>query len=238
MNDPTPRDPLACLRDRFRRGEKTRLLAFGSSNTERFLPGVHWLDVVELALRDTYGRVHQCINAGVCGHTALDLLARFEEDAAPVRPHVAIVTIGGNDSNPARGLAPEAFAGHLLELHHRFRALDCAVVFQTYYAPDPARVEHLPVFGAFMDAVRAVAQQTGSGLIDHLVRWEAFRAAHYDRYLALMQDGFHVNPRGNTVLGLYAARAFAAQPASDPNGFWDDAAAIIRRMDELTHTGV
>ena len=100
---------------------KARILAYGSSNTERFLPGMHWFDVLELALRDTYGRFHQCVNAGLCGDTSRGLLARFEEEAARYGPHLAIITIGGNDSNPAQGISPEQFDANLSALHQGSR---------------------------------------------------------------------------------------------------------------------
>jgi lysophospholipase L1-like esterase len=218
---------------RLRAGEKTRLLAFGSSNTERHLPGMHWLDVVELALR-RFGRIHHCINAGICGNTSQDLLARFETDAAFYRPHVAIITIGGNDAMHAeRALKPDAFEANLRELSRRFSALECAVVFQTYYSPDPARNGDLGLFFSFMNLVRHVARETGAGLIDHLRRWEAFRKAHPERYLPLMQDGFHLNWRGNMVLGLDTARAFAGEFDPGEREFWRDALEIQRLMDEM-----
>ena len=219
------------MQARLRRGEKTRILAFGSSNTERFLTGMHWLDVVELAVRDTYGRVHHCINAGVGGDTSRDLLRRYEADAAPYRPHLTIITIGGNDSSPERDLPADEFAENLRELYRRFREAGSEVVFQTYYAPDPARHGNLPPFYRYMDVVRAVAQQTGAGLVDHLARWEPFRQAHPERYLAMMQDCFHVNARGNLVLGLLTARHLDARPAPAADGFWDEALGVLRDMD-------
>jgi lysophospholipase L1-like esterase len=221
------------IQARLRRGEKTRILAFGSSNTERFLPGVHWVDVLELALRDTYGRNHQCLNAGICGNTSTDLLARFEEDAALFQPHVTIITIGGNDSNPARNLSAARFADNLLELHRLFIARGSQVVFQTYYAPDPARCDDLAPFFNYMQVVRRVARQTGAELVDHLARWEPYRKAHPEHYLLLMHDGFHVNPRGHAVLGLDTARHFGARPAPDSTEFWDEALGIQERMDQL-----
>lgn len=141
---------IEAMQARFRAGLKTRVLAFGSSNTEHFLPGMHWFDV-----------------------------------------------------------------------------------FQTYYSPDPARNGDLGPFYAYMDALRRVAAETKAGLIDHLKRWELFRKAHPDRYLPLMHDGFHVNHRGNTVMGVDIGRHFGATVAPDPSGLWDEALAIQQRMDAL-----
>jgi len=227
---------IKAIRAQLAAGAKARILAYGSSNTERFLVGMHWFDVFELALRDTYGRFHQCINAGLCGDTSRGLLARFEEEAALYRPQLVIVTIGGNDCNPANGISPEQFAANLKELYRRFTELGSKVFFQTYYAPDPARQGDLTLFRSNMEIVRVVARETGASLIDHLVRWEAFQRAYYNRYLELMHDGFHVNSLGNAVLGLDLARACGAAPISNVSGFWSDAFEIQQTMDALCNT--
>ena len=221
------------IRSSLEPGEKAVILAYGSSNTERFLPGMHWFDIVELALRDTYGRFHQCVNAGLCGDTSQGLLNRFEREAARYLPRLAIITIGGNDRAPARGISAKQFLRNLMELHERFAAFGCRTIFQTYYSPDPAREGDLASFHDYMEIVRNVARETGSGLVDHLVRWEAFRKAQPERYLAMMQDGFHVNRRGNAVLGLDAARCLGAKPAPDDSGIWNEAIEVQRTMDEL-----
>lgn len=219
------------MQDRFRARLKTRILAFGSSNTEHFLPGMHWFDVFELAVHATYGRVHQCINTGIGGNTTRDLLARFEDDAAFFRPHLAFITVGGNDF--FQNFTDEEFRRNLAELHRRFAGMGCAVVFQTYYAPDPARNGDLRGFYRKMDVARETAAATGAGLVDHLRRWEALRQASPELYQPLMQDGFHVNHRGNMVMGHDIGRHFgAAVGAGDPE-FWRESLALQRRMDEL-----
>lgn len=231
------------IRARLRAGMKTRILAFGSSNTERILP-MHWFDVFDLAVGNTHGRIHHCINTGVGGHTSGDLLVRFEEDARFYSPHAVIVTIGGNDSNPQRAMTEAQFASNLRELHSRFCRMGTAVVFQTYYAPVPELLapEHVRRFGRCMAIVREVAAETRSGLVDHLVRWEHLREHHRDRYLPLMQDGLHLNRRGNLVMGLDLARRFDVRPtipyagsAHDPEAvtFWDEAVAIQALMDRM-----
>ncbi|MBN8218011.1 MAG: SGNH/GDSL hydrolase family protein [Spirochaetes bacterium] len=230
----TPQSPavFTAMTARFEARLKTRILAFGSSNTERFLPGMHWFDVFDLALQNCYGRIHHCINTGIGGHTTRDLLGRFDEDAAFYKPHLVFITIGGNDSNPDRQMTPDEFEANLLELHRRFASWGCAVVFQTYYAPDPARVGagHLATFRTMMQRVRIAASKTGAGLVDHLARWEALQAKHPDRYLPLMQDGFHLNRRGNKVLGFDLASRFGSAPTSE-EAYWKEAKEGTLLMD-------
>lgn len=228
-------DPIRQAVKLFESRARTRALAFGSSNTERFLPGMHWFDCFDLAVRQKYGRILTCINTGISGNTTADLLARFEDDAARYRPRLAFVTIGGNDCNPAKDIDDATFANNLRELHRRFTALDCMVIFQTYYAPNPDGVEpaRLQNFYRYMDLVRAAAAATGSALIDHLRRWEALRRAEPQKYIGLMRDGFHVNPRGNMVLGVDIARRFGASPGPADPDCWGEALAIQAAMDRL-----
>jgi lysophospholipase L1-like esterase len=221
------------MQARFEALAKTRVLAFGSSNTERILPGMHWFDVFELAIYNTYGKSPCCINAGLCGNTATDLLNRFDDDAALYQPHLVFITIGGNDGMRK---TPEAeFISNLRELHRRFSDNGCMVIFQTYYSPNPDRTDDLTPFYRFMDIVREVAKSTESGLVDHLKRWELLRKAYPELYLKMMHDGFHVTCYGNMLMGLDIARYFGAKVIkdTDPAGFWDESLKIQSLIDDL-----
>ena len=224
------------MQARFKAQVKTRVLAFGSSNTQRRVSGMHWLDVFELAIDNTYGaggKHHYCINTGIGGNTTTDLLRRFDDDAAFYQPHLAFITIGGNDS--FQNIAETEFESNLRELHRRFNNKGCRLVFQTYYSPDPARNADLTAFYRLMDIVREVAKFTGAGLVDHLRRWELLRKAYPELYFEMMLDGFHVKCTGNMLMGLDIARHFGAQvnPATDPAGFWDASLKLQGRIDGL-----
>lgn len=228
---PPSSPPWPELLNRLRAGQLTRVLAFGSSNTERRLAGMHWLDCLDLGLAQAFGRFHRCINAGVGGDTTRELLARFDEDAAFYRPHGVFVTIGGNDSNPVRTLSEGEFTANLHEVVRRFRAMGTRVIFQTYYAVQSDGSEHFVRFSQYMDAVRQVAAETDSGLIDHLARWERMRLRCPDAYLPLMADAFHVCESGNKLLGVDLARAMGVPLAKDMA--WADALRLQALMDRL-----
>jgi len=184
---------------------RTRILAFGSSNTDRYLYGMHWFDVVNLGMREKYGAgKNQFINIGISGNTAGDLLNRFHDDAEFYKPHIVFLTIGGNDSNPARGVTGKQFRENLMLLQKKFSEMGTLVIFQTYYSPDPAQVEkmYLENFYSYMNTVREIAAATDSGLIDHLKRWELLRMEDNSRYLKMMLNGFHVNETGNILMGI------------------------------------
>jgi lysophospholipase L1-like esterase len=230
-------DVLGATRARFEAGLKTRALALGSSNTARFLPGMHWFDVFDLAVANTFGRIHRCVNCGVGGDTSRGLLARFEEDAAFYQPHLAFITIGFNDANPDRKISAAEFRENILRLRERLGHAGCAVVFQTYYAvqTENLSVDHSDGFRVNMDTVRAAAAETGAGLIDHLKRWEALRVAHPETYLTLMHDNCHVNFRGNMVMGIDIIRHFGLGITASPEpDFYREALEIQGLMDKLT----
>ena len=126
---------------------------------------MHWLDCVQLGFRAKYGPIGHCINTGICGGYHGELLERFETDAAVYRPHLTILTIGGNDS--ARS-TPEVFERDLNELWRRFDAMGTHVIFQTYYAPDSDGSEFFQNYYRLADIVRHTATATGSSLIDNL----------------------------------------------------------------------
>ncbi len=225
----------SAMQDRFKTQVRSRILAFGSSNTQRLVPGMHWFDVFELAISHSYGKVHYCINTGIGGNTSSDLVRRFEDDASLYRPHMAFITIGGNDS--FRKMPGSEFEGNLRELQRRFSNQGCMVVFQTYYSPDPSRNDNLTYFYGLMDIVRAVATSTSSGLVDHLKRWELLRKAHPEIYLKMMHDGFHVNASGNRLMGLDISRCFGVMVNQDTGsvGYWEESLKNQKLMDNLEH---
>jgi len=197
----------------------TRIVAFGSSNTEL---GYHceghfnWFNWLEAGLAGHVGRKMVCINTGVSGNICAQLLERFDRDCALFKPNIVIVTIGGNDSNPDRGITPGMFREDLETLAGKIDCLDDAVlVFQTYYAFDAEKFSvkekgWAESFPAYMQIVREVAAAGGYTLIDHQARWEKLKKNEPALYRSLMRDPKHLNPLGNMVLGLDVLRAFGA----------------------------
>lgn len=218
------------------KGNRQRLLAFGSSNTGRRVDGMHWFDCLDLSLKRAHGNRHRCINAGVGGENALNLLDRFEEDAAFYKPHAVFITVGGNDAAPKNDHSHEMFKENLLELHRRFAAMNTAVIFQTYYAANvyqDGMTPYLKKFYEFMEIVREVVKETGAELVDHLARWEPFRLEHPDKYIELMHDVMHVNEQGNLVLGLDIVRQFNLSLFNENFAYWSFARQCQALMDAI-----
>ena len=186
-------------------------MAFGSSNTARGIPGMHWLDCLELAGKALCGPDLVCINSGRNGDTTNDLLERIDRHCLAYEPHIAFITIGGNDSNPDCGVSAEAFRENLFRIVGQLRDIGCRPVLQTYYAVDVEAMgsQHAAGFSEMMEAVRSIGNESGCMVIDHLKRWEMLRLADLSIYRSLMKDAMHVNATGNLVLGLDIVRAFS-----------------------------
>lgn len=186
--------------------------AFGSSNTQRRLPGMTWFDYVELGFKEVHGvGCGTFINSGVGGHTSKMLVERFDRDVRPFCPDLVIITVGGNDSNPVHAVSSRQFRDNLLELQRRIADLGGEVIFQTYYA---CMLEQLtPEMAAKMQEnmqlIRDVAAETNSPLQDHYARWSRLREQCPKIYQLLMTDAMHVNCEGNAVLGLDLLRSLS-----------------------------
>jgi lysophospholipase L1-like esterase len=221
--------------NRLRQGQKTRIVAFGSSNTERRIHGLHWFDWLDLGIKQTYGRLHHCINAGLGGDTTRGLLQRFAEDVALYQPHVVMITIGGNDSNPSSGIGDHEFHRNLVQLAGQVHTLGAATIFQTYYSADVAGLEpgHSAAFLRFMDIIRQTATETQADLVDHHRRWEPLRIDRPDAYRQLMIDPLHVNSLGNMLMGLDLIRACQARLDDAQQAFCAEGLRYQRLLDML-----
>ena len=119
-----PTDPrLNPFLQRMRKGERTRIVAFGSSNTDaRNRCQFNWVDWFDTGLKMTFGRVHHTINTGIGGDTTRGLLRRFDTDLAFYEPHLALLTIGGNDSSPNQEMDEDEFRKNLADVSRKILA--------------------------------------------------------------------------------------------------------------------
>ena len=106
-----------------------------------------WFDWLDLGLKQTYGRVHHFINAGLGGDTTQGLLARFEVDVALYKPHIVFVTIGGNDAKPDSGIDANIYEDSLQKLIALICEIGALPILQTYYAADSPISENCTAAG-------------------------------------------------------------------------------------------
>lgn len=190
--------------------EYFRIVLFGASNTERYMPSLHWGDVLETGLRSKYGRKFHVINSGVGGNNTREALARFERDVASFHPDIVIITLGGNDCNPNpdKNVPEKEYIANMKLIVEKVRALGAIPILQTYYKMllDAMPKERADGFVRNMELIRKVASDENVFLID---QYELF--SHLDdavfRY-KLMLNAMHVNENGNMLIGLYVLAAF------------------------------
>ena len=198
----------------FEKSEHFRIVAFGASNTERYMPGTHWTDVLEVGLRSRFGRKFQLINSGVSGNNTREALARFDRDVAFFKPALVIVTFGGNDCNPTpEKFVPEAeFTTNMEEIARRIQALGAIPVFQTYYKMDLEAMvpERARGFVRNMEIVRELSLKHGWNLVDHYAVFDKLDPLVH-RY-QLMINAMHTNEDGNLLIGVELLRHFDVDP--------------------------
>lgn len=187
-----------------------RVVVFGASNTERYMPTVHWSDVFEVGLRSRFGRKFQVINAGVSGNNTREALARMERDVLFYKPDLVIVTFGGNDCNviPSKFVTEEQFSGNLTTIVNKLREQGAEVVLQTYYKGiyEFMQPQRAAFFIRYMNVVRQVAGETGCALSDQYALFD--RIDRNYRTFNLMRDPLHTNENGNMLIGLNLCRYF------------------------------
>lgn len=213
-----------------------RVLAFGASNTQRYMTGMHWFDYVELGFKQKYsGNVGQFINSGVSGNTTEDLLYRYEHDAGDYNPELTILTIGGNDCNPDRHISAEQFRKNLLELYDRLTKQGGEVLFQTYYASDLEQMipERATAMVRNMAIVRETAKDLKASLHDNDLRWALLREHNIKLYRTLMRDAMHVNSLGNMAIGLDLMRKFGLEPAESDLNYLAPGLFVQRVLDDF-----
>ncbi len=200
--------------ERFEKSEHFRIVAFGASNTERYMPCVHWMDVLETGLRERFGRKFQMVGSGVSGNNTREALARFDRDVACFKPDLVIVTFGGNDCkpDPEKYVPEEEYRANLEEIARRIKELGAIPVFQTYYkmdleAMDPARARG---FVRNMEIVRELAQKHQWNFVDNYAVFDRVDPLVF-RY-KLMINAMHTSEAGNMLIGVELLRHFDVDP--------------------------
>jgi len=187
-----------------------RVVVFGASNTERYMAGTHWSDVLEVSLRQRFGRKFQMVNAGVSGNNTREGLARFDRDVAFFKPLCVIITFGGNDCNPTppKYVSFEEFEANMKTIVKKVRDLGAIPILQTYYAMDTSEMDQqrAEAFGKNMEIVRKVACDENVHLVDQNALFAKAGLATLRHRLLL--NAMHVNQLGNMVIGIELSRHF------------------------------
>ena len=201
--------------DRMKERDYFRVVVFGASNTERYMPGIHWSDVLEVGLLSVYGRKFHLINAGLSGNNTRDGLARFERDVASFRPDIVIVTFAGNDCSPKppKHVPEKEFNENMDLIIAKIRALGAIPVLQTYYKMhyDLMGTQMAEMALHYMDLVRETAVRNNVFLVD---QFKYFNAVPEETLVyKLLLNPMHVNEFGNTFIGVNLLHHIGIDPA-------------------------
>ena len=197
----------------FQKSKHFRLVALGASNTERYMPCMHWVDVLEVGLRARFGRKFQLIDSGVSGNNTREALARFDRDVAFFQPALVIVTLGGNDCRTDdKRISDEEFRRNMETIGQKIEALNAIPVLQTYYKMDLEAMEPERARGFVrnMEIVREVAHAHSWHLVDQYAVFEKL-PPDVHRY-KLMINSMHTNEEGNLLMGIELLRHFDVDP--------------------------
>ena len=210
-----------------------RIVLFGASNTDRYMPGIHWGDVLHLGLRYKYGKPLWVINSGSNGNNTREALARFDRDVKSFSPDIVIVTLGGNDCDPRpeKFVPLQEYRNNLREIADRIHSVNGIAVFQTYYRMDIAAMEAERASGFLrnMDIIREEAENNNWPLVDQMKLFDQLDEDEF-RY-KYMLNPMHVNENGNILIGLELLRHLDCNMDKVPHQ--ERLLPVIKRHQEL-----
>lgn len=170
------------------------------------------------------------INAGKGGHTSRDMVGRFDNDVLSKKPSWMVLMCGTND-NPKHGLLLEESQTNISSMVEKAQAAGIKVMLVTRpmrgavteendynaFIRDLAARKNLPladVFSAMKNAQKEFLSKNPS-------------AAPSTPYLTL-DDGTHMNPRGNQVIAECVLGSFGLSPEqiAKIKGGWPDPETI------------
>ena len=191
--------------------EPVRVIALGSSNTElhwHSLGHFNWFSWLSSSMREWVGRHISTINQGINGETAEDLIKRIERDVLSFLPKAVIITIGGNDANLKYSV--DQYRDNLITMINIMKDADIIPILQTYYCPIYEKMPiHFRIFQKFVEVNRNLSIEKGIHLIDQYKYFFPLYEKEPEVYSGLMIDGLHVNPIGNSIMGIIACRHFS-----------------------------
>lgn len=163
-------------------------------------------------VRGELGRLGDAVvNSSASGSTSEDLLPEFHWRVGRFGPDVVLVMFGTNDA--AEGLdGLRGYRYRIDQIVQRSRDVGALVVLQTPPPVQPGDTRDPEVVAAYAQAVRSVADDLGTLLVDHHARWTAEALARgtdewYD-------DAFHPNAAGHVELARTLLRGLGIDDPS------------------------
>ena len=204
--------------------DRVTVVAFGDSTTAPRGALTIYAGILEKELR-AKGVNAAVLNAGVGGNTTDMARRRLKTDVLDHKPAVAIIQFGINDSAvdvwrnpPATGprVTLDAYRANLEYFVDTLSAAGAKIVLMTpnpmrwtgllreRYGKPPYRSDDVDGFNVLLktyaEAVRQVAREKKTALVDVYAAYEAFGARDGQSVDALLLDGMHPNEKGHRIV--------------------------------------
>lgn len=199
---------------KLRAHQPAMLITLGDSNTcnADFSGGAkQWPELLHTALKERFGYQELMLfNAGICGDTVVEALARLDRDVLRFQPDLVIVCFGTND----RKLEVVAFRRGLQELVQRIEATGATVLLRTplpIMELEPAPPHIWKNDGELRDrlaVVREVAEARVLAFVDNYAAWCEGEAQGRLVMGELMADPIHSNAAGHRLIFEQLLEAF------------------------------
>lgn len=156
------------------------------------------------------------LNTAVSGTRITEILDDWDRRVASWRPDVVTLMIGTNDAaddNPDQFVSPTEYAASLRDFVTRVRSLGAIPVLQTPPAIDIRNAPERARIGDFADAVRQVAADEDTILVDQYAHFAELGAGGIA--WGLLNDPIHPGAVGHATIALHLARALGLNPAPE-----------------------
>lgn len=152
----------------------------------------------EKYLRGDLGRRDDTVlNVGVSNATAAEQLERLDIRYTPYADaDVVIAMFGTNDCCYPERITVERFRDQMRSIVDMARGHGSQVVLRTPQPQKPEAVVRAKAIVPFVEAVREVAREKDTLLVDHFASFTAVRQTDPARFAALMSDPVHPNAQG------------------------------------------
>ncbi len=201
---------LSAMKRKMSRGEKTIIVALGSSSTAgtgASSNDASYPAVLESELRQRLPNLDvTVINRGTGGQRASDMVDRIENDVLPANPDLVIWQTGGNDAIHDVGV--ERLRRNLRKgVAKLSRPSTDVLLMDSQWMP---RVERYPHYQAYQATLAEIANETGVGLFR---RFEIMKAWSTNGRLSTADiigtDGLHMVDASYYCLGVVLADSIA-----------------------------
>lgn len=201
-----------------------QIVCLGDSITEQGGQPGGYVNLLQRTLMALYpAQQFQVINAGISGHKATDMQARFQRDVLSKNPDLVTISVGVNDvwhgfydNHPAgdgpRGVPLPLYREKILEMVDGAKAAKAKVVLvsptlihEDLTGPENAKLD------TYVTEMRSIAKERGCAFVDLNANFKAIVAAYQKRAgrtaNLLTTDGVHMNAAGNRVMAYGILRS-------------------------------